>query len=193
MRDDPTVTELVARARDGDQESWNRIVERYSPLVLARCHRFGLGRADTGDVGGSVWLLLVENLGKLREPAALAGWISTTTTHECLRVLREKKRLSPVDDPELGDSAAPAEDESQVALEELRIALRAAFESLPPECRELLSLLFDDPPATYQVVSETLGMPRGAIGPNRGRCLDRMRRHRAMVPYAPGALSGERR
>jgi hypothetical protein len=42
-------------------------------------------RADADDVGGSVWLRLVEQLGALREPAALPGWIATTTDRECQR------------------------------------------------------------------------------------------------------------
>ena len=88
MRDDPSVIALVARVRDGDQEAWDEIVERYSPLVWSICVRYRLSRQDIDDVGQSVWLLLVEQIGSLREPAALPGWLATTTRRECLRVLR---------------------------------------------------------------------------------------------------------
>jgi RNA polymerase sigma factor (sigma-70 family) len=92
MRDDPSVIALVARVGDGDQEAWNELVERYAPLVWSICVRYQLSRQDIDDVGQSVWLLLVEQIGKLREPAALPGWLATTTRRECLRILRAGRR-----------------------------------------------------------------------------------------------------
>ena len=70
MRDDPSVIALVMRVCDGDQEAWNEIVERYSPLVWSICARYQLSRPDTDDVGQGVWLMLVENIRNLRQPAA---------------------------------------------------------------------------------------------------------------------------
>src|SRR5690349_25161475 len=92
MRDDPLVIALVTRASAGDQQAWNEIIERYSPLVWSICLRYRLDRQDSDDVGQSVWLLLVERIGMIREPAALPGWLATTTQRECLRVLRTSRR-----------------------------------------------------------------------------------------------------
>src|SRR4051794_30600656 len=71
MPDDPTVTLLVRRARQGDSKAWDELVERYAPLVWSICRRHRLSRTDSEDVGQSVWLRLVEHLSELREPAAL--------------------------------------------------------------------------------------------------------------------------
>src|SRR6201986_4534609 len=98
MRDDPAVIALVISARDGDQRAWDEIVDRYAPLVWAICRRYQLSRSDTDDVAQTLWLLLVEQLGKLRQPAALPGWIATTTAREGLRVIRA---ASPYDHAEL--------------------------------------------------------------------------------------------
>jgi len=73
MRDDPSVFVLVARAADGDQEAWDEIVERYAPLLWSICARYRLSPDDSKDAGQTVWMLLVERLGSLREPAALPG------------------------------------------------------------------------------------------------------------------------
>ena len=73
MRDDSVVIALVRRAAAGDQAAWNEIVDRYAQLVWSICVRFGLSSEDIDDVGQSVWLLLVESIGSLREPAALPG------------------------------------------------------------------------------------------------------------------------
>ena len=87
MRDDPHVVALVTRASEGDQGAWHELVDRYASLVYTICTRYRLSNPDIEDVGQNVWLLLVEQLGKLREPAALPGWLATTTARECLRVV----------------------------------------------------------------------------------------------------------
>jgi DNA-directed RNA polymerase specialized sigma24 family protein len=75
MPDEPLLSNLVTRARNGDKRAWDRLVERCAPVVWSICRRHGLSRQDTGDVGQSVWLRLVEQIDTLGEPAARqAGW-----------------------------------------------------------------------------------------------------------------------
>jgi hypothetical protein len=88
QRDDPVVIDLVTRARDGDQQAWDALVERYAPLIWSVCRRNRLSEADAVDVGHSVWLQLADQLDRVRDPAALAGWLVTTTRRGCGRVLR---------------------------------------------------------------------------------------------------------
>jgi RNA polymerase sigma factor (sigma-70 family) len=179
MSDDSSVGALVARVGEGDQEAWNEIIERYAPLVWSICQRHQLSRPDIDDVGQSVWLLLVENIGKLRDPAALPGWLATTTKRECLRILKATRRhdhadLPPEEQLPLDPDAATIEQE--VILAERNAALRAAFAELAPSCHELLSMLITDPPLSYEDISTRLGLPVGSIGPTRARCLERLRR-----------------
>jgi RNA polymerase sigma factor (sigma-70 family) len=183
VRDDPSVVGLVIRARDGDADAWHDIVERYAPLLWAICRRYDLARADADDVGGSVWLRLVEHLATLRDPAALPGWIATTTQRECLRVLRRARRHRNLEETVNADTAVDesVSIEQEILAEERNIALRAAFADLPCWCRDLLSLLLADPPLPYAQISNRLGTPIGAIGPNRRRCLDRLRRSPALA------------
>ena len=179
MRDDPSVTALVCRVRDGDQVAWDELIERYSPLVWSICVRYQLARPDIDDVGQSVWLLLVEQIGRLREPAALPGWLATTTRRECLRILRAARRPDQVELPpegQLPSDPDAAMIEQEIIVAERDAALRAAFAELPPGCHELLSTLMSDPPCAYADISATLGIPVGSIGPTRARCLNRLRR-----------------
>lgn len=188
--DHSSVSALVARVREGDQEAWNELIERYSALVWSICQRYQLSRQDVDDVGQSVWLLLVENVGSLREAAALPGWLATTTRHEVLRVLRVARRhdhadLSPEEQIQQDPDAATIEQELIVA--ERNAALRAAFAELSPSCHELLSLLIGDPPLAYADISARLGIPVGSIGPTRARCLGRLRRS----PHLAGLLGDD--
>lgn len=189
MRDDPVVIALVRRAVGGDQDAWNEIVDRYAQLVWSICIRFGLGSEDIDDVSQSVWLLLVESIGNLREPAAIPGWLAQTTKNECLRVLRVTHRHAhtglPAEDQMPVDPDAVVIDD-EILRTERDAALRAAFAELPQRCRELLSMLMRDPPCRYEDISATLGIPMGTIGPVRARCLGRIRRSPHIGPYWGG-------
>jgi len=184
MRDDPLVVVLVVRARSGDQQAWDALVERYAPLIWFICRRYRLGEADAGDVGQNVWLQLVDQLDRIRDPAALPGWLATTTRRECDRALRAARK------PHVAGQALEAEDipdeqtgmaEHELLAAERSAALREAFTDLPLCCQRLIALLTEDPPVPYAQISARLGIPVGSIGPNRGRCLDKLRRHPAIA------------
>jgi len=184
MRDDPVVTDLVIRARNGDKQAWDALVEQYAPLIWSNCRRYRLGGADADDVGQSVWLQLVEHLGTLRDPAALPDWLATTTRRECGRVLRtahgpHAARYTPNVEDIADEQTGTAEQELLAA--ERHAALREAFLQLPPCDQQLIALLTQDPPAPYAKISSSPGIPVGKIGPTRGRCLDRLRRHPALA------------
>ena len=188
MRDDPHVVALVTRASGGDQGAWHELVDRYASLVYTICTRYRLSKPDIEDVGQNVWLLLVEQLGKLREPAALPGWLATTTARECLRVVTaasKAERLGTgLDDSVIFVDDAVIDEELLVA--ERNAALRAAFAELPPRCQQLLSMLLSDPPHSYADIHRELGIPVGSIGPQRARCLERMRRSSALAALGEG-------
>jgi RNA polymerase sigma factor (sigma-70 family) len=183
VRDDPTVVALVTRAAGGDPDAWDEIVERYAPLVWSICARFQLSNHDREDVAQNVWLLLVEQLGKLREPAALPGWLATTTHRECLRVVtaaRKSERLGTGLDDALQFVDNTMIDE-EILMAERNAALRAAFAELSPRCQRLLAMLTSDPPSSYAEISATMQIPVGSIGPRRARCLERLRKSGALA------------
>ncbi len=181
---DCSVSDLVARARSGDRQAWDALVERYAPLIWSICRRHRLGRADADDVGQSVWLRLLNQLDRVREPAALPGWLSTTTRRECLRVLSAAQgphaTIYALDVESLPDQRAGTADQELLAAER-HAALRAAFTQLPPNGQQLLALLTADPPTPYADISAQLGIPVGSIGPTRSRYLDKIRRHPAIA------------
>jgi RNA polymerase sigma factor (sigma-70 family) len=186
-RDDPSVIDLVRRARSSDKHAWDGLVERYAPLIWSICRRYRLDGADADDVGQTVWLHLVGQLDRLREPAALAGWLATTTRRECGRLVRAARRTSspgPVLDADnIPDGqAAPADDELLAA--ERHAALREALADLPTPCQDLIALLAKDPPLPYAQISARLGIPVGSVGPTRSRCLAKLRRHPAIAALA---------
>jgi RNA polymerase sigma factor (sigma-70 family) len=182
-RDAQVVVELVTRARDGDRQAWDALVDRYAPLIWAICRRYRLDRADAEGVGQIVWLRLLEQLEKVRDRAALAGWLATTAQRECIRVLRARRPQSAGYAPHVGDVP---DDQSGTAEQELPAterdaALREALARLPASCQRLIALLCADPPVPYAEISMQLGIAAGTIGPYRGRCLEKLRRDPAIA------------
>ena len=178
------VTALVTRAKNGDKQAWDELVDRYTPLIWSICRRYRLRRADADDVGQGVWLRLVDQLGSLRDPAGLPGWLATTTQRECGRVLRvSREQEVPGQSPDAADipDKVTGIAESELLRAERHAALRDAFTQLPPKSQQLIALLIHDPPLSYAEISAKLGIPAGSIGPNRGRCLEKLRRHPAIA------------
>jgi RNA polymerase sigma factor (sigma-70 family) len=193
MDHEETVTELVEGAMRRDQRCWDQLVERFLPLVSSIIARHRLRGHDADDVNQTVWLSLVEHLGDLREPRALPGWISTTTRHECLRVIKGSRRTVLVDPQSASELNPPADDrdvaDGMLALERQQV-LRAGLAELPDDRREILTLLLADPPLPYREVSRRLGIPIGSIGPTRARALDQLRNSNALRGFLAEAPRG---
>jgi len=181
---DPLVIQLVTRARGGDKRAWDALVERYAPLIWSICRKYRLGRHDAGDVGQNVWMRLVDQLDKIRDPAALPGWLATTTRRECGRLVHAAHAPGAVGcelhAEIIPDRQAEAAEQNLLAAER-HAALREAFTCLPPQGQQLIAMLIADPPVPYAEISARLGIPVGSIGPTRSRYLDRMRRHPAVA------------
>ena len=183
-RDDQPVTDLVARAKGGDQQAWNALVERYARLVWSICRQYRLDGGDAEDVAQNVWLRLVDRLDGIRDPAAIASWLATTTRRECCRMLRAAWRPQaawPTPDAEAIPDEQARTAEQELLAAERHAALREALAHLTPRDQQLLAILTADPAVPYAEIGARLGIPVGSIGPTRGRCLDKLRRHPAIA------------
>ncbi len=184
VRDDPMITDLVNRAAKGEKHAWDALVERFIPLIWSICRKHRLGDADAEDVGQTVWLQLTDQLGKIRDPGALPGWLATVTRRECLRIVRAASGPGAagyeLDAETIPDEQASTGEQELLAAER-HAALREAFAALPPSGQRLIALLLEDPPVAYAEISARLGIPVGSIGPTRRRCLDKLRRYPAIA------------
>jgi RNA polymerase sigma factor (sigma-70 family) len=200
VADASEVSRLVRASASGSETAWNELVRRYSPLVMAVTRSYQLTADDAKDVSQTVWLRLVENLANLREPDALPGWLATTTQRECIRQLRQGRRVLPVDPQTDGalQQCPTVDPGTDILRAELHQALRDGLAELPERDQALLKLRAADPPKSYGEISQLLGMPIGSIGPTLRRCLDRLRETSAVraylaTPTADGGQGGAQR
>jgi RNA polymerase sigma factor (sigma-70 family) len=179
----PAVNDLVMRAEKGDKQAWDALVEGYAPLIWSICDGHRLSSADADEVGQRVWLQLVNQLDKVRDPAALPAWLATTTQRECGGLHRSTRRSRALghelDAEHIPDQQAGVIEHELAA--ERHAALREAFTRLTPCCQRLIAVLLEDPPVPEAQISARLGIPVGSIGPSRTRCLEKLRRHPAIA------------
>lgn len=172
------VAELVQEAAAGSSTAWSELVDRFSPLVLAIARRHRLNDSDVDDVFQIVWLRLAENLTRIDDPRRVAGWLTSTTRNESLRLIGRLKRVEHVEPIDLADDGPDVD--TGVARKETISAVASAFAALDGRCRQLLRALIIDT-EDYDEVSERFDMPVGSIGPTRRRCLERLRK---LLPLA---------
>lgn len=196
-KDLPTesVDDLLSAAAGSDQHAWRRLIARFAPLVASVAHRFRLSVSDVEDVSQVVWLRLFENLGRIRDPAALPGWLTTTTQRESIRLLNRSSRWVCVESVELvadhsrHGPVSPPVDHGLLQRESVD-AVRSGLNELPARQRDLLLLGVAEPPVAYREIAATLDMPVGSIGPTRARSLAKLRRTEALRGYlAPGVAT----
>ncbi|MFR9730356.1 RNA polymerase sigma factor [Saccharopolyspora sp. MS10] len=169
--------DVLERAAAGEAAAWRELVDRNTPVVWAAARAYSPSRADAEDVCQVTWLLLAENLGNLRDPRALPGWLATTARREAIRSAKARHRESPVgwntgvlDVPDQGDGPEGH------ALRSVAVTrMWQAFAQLSWRCQQLLRVVAVAPDTSYAQVSQALGMPRGSIGPKKGRCLATLR------------------
>jgi len=184
MRDGPPVTGLVTRAVGGDRQAWDTLVERYIPLVWSICRQHQLDNDDARDVSQAVWLQLAAQLRTLRDPEALADWLSAATGRECDRIRRGAPRphgREYVPDPANLSGRQIERAEQELLAAERHAALREAFAHLSPRCQRLIAMLIQDPPVPDAEISAGLGIPARSIRRECHGCLEKLRRYPAIA------------
>lgn len=170
------VDDLLPRASDGDPAAWEEIVRRYGKLVSATARSCRLQHSDALDAVQMTWLRLAENPHQVRHPERLGAWLATTARRECLRILRDRAKLTsaPLDSDAVAD---PSVGPEQHAIDmDTAQRLRNLIAELTPRKRNLLQALFTDNPQPYAEIARATGVPIGSIGPTRARILQQLRR-----------------
>ena len=170
----------VAAYREGDREPLARLVRNVTPLLWRTVRAQGADNEQAQDVVQNVWLTLVRDIESIRDPHATLQWLLVTARRAAWRTVRRRRddQLRPEQDDQITEWLVAPGDEAPdvlVVRDERDQALWRHVGALPERCRQLLSLVAMVDRPDYAVVSRTLGMPVGSIGPTRGRCLAKLR------------------
>ena len=158
----------------GHEATWQATVRRYEALLRSAARVVLRSDSDVDEAVQRTWVLLFRNADRIKDPQALPGWLSTTSRREALAILRGQQRAIPTED--VADQVAPDDRDMATELmdQELRQALDEAVERLPESQRRIVRALLRES-VSYDAISAELGIPRGSLGPLRGRAVRALR------------------
>lgn len=184
--EDVSDSALLARCRAGEEAAWKLLVRRYQRLVFTVPRRAGLSEEQAADVFQTVFSRLFEHLDRIDDPSRVHAWLVTTARRETLRLLDLARRvvdMTPTggEGDDIGDPMdrfagdAPLPDQLLADLQQ-QDRLARALAMLDERTRSFIELLFlQEEPLTYAEIGARLGVAEGSVGPNRARCLDKLR------------------
>ena len=176
---DPDEERLLDRARGGDREAFEQLVEAHLPRVWRVVWRIVRHHEDCEDVVQEVFLSAWQALPEYRGEARFSTWLHTIAVTRSLnyrdRAAEKLRRASSSLDPhaEEGPEAAVAREAERSgprgtsplqALEagELRRRLAECLEKLPPAWRAVLALR-DGEELAYEEIARMLGLALGTV------------------------------
>ena len=143
---------LIERMKCGDEEAFEKIMERYQPRVYRLAYRLTGSVADAEDVTQNVFLILHEKIASFKGESALFSWVYKITLNASWEILRNRKRESHVSIeqylPEFnrnGQHAEPFLDWSNrpdelTTRKEAQVLVRKAIDGLSTEYKTVLIL-----------------------------------------------------
>ena len=180
-----TDRELLSACRNGDESSWETLVDRYQRLIYTIPRRAGLDQDQASEVFQDVFVTLLQKIDDINEPDRLHAWLVTAARRKTWRLLSKERSLRGValDDENDGDDTLnlvvdnnPLPDEVLLQLEEQH-RVRTAVGELDERCQKLLTLLYyETEPPSYAEIADAFGTSEGSIGPTRARCLKKLLR-----------------
>jgi RNA polymerase sigma-70 factor (ECF subfamily) len=163
---EPRWRALLSRIRARDAEALQALYDETSRVLYSLAYRVLNDREDAEevilDVYQHVW-----NAADRYDPARgnVLSWLAVMTRNRAIDRVRQsnvrRSRELPVDPPVDAPSESPA-PETQSILEQQRVLVRKALETLGPEQREAIELAFYSG-LSHSEVADALGAPLGTV------------------------------
>jgi RNA polymerase sigma-70 factor (ECF subfamily) len=175
---------LIQAAREGDLDSFNRLILAYQDLIYTHAFRM-IGEEETADDATQNTFISAYKHIKSFRGGSFKAWLLRIVTNTCYDELRRRKRrptvpLEPIDDAgEEVESARWMEDptdrpEEQVERKELQRAIQHCLEKLPSEFRSAV-IMVDIQGLDYSEAAQAIGKPIGTIKSRLARARLRLR------------------
>jgi RNA polymerase sigma-70 factor (ECF subfamily) len=177
-------TALIRLAREGDLDSFNRLVLAYQDLVYTHAFRMMGEQEIADDATQNTFISAYKHLNSFRG-GSFKAWLLRIVTNTCYDELRRRKRrptvpLEPLDDTgEEMESARWMEDpadrpEDEVERKELQLAIQHCLENLPDEFKAAV-IMVDVQGLDYAEAAQAIGKPIGTIKSRLARARLRLR------------------
>jgi RNA polymerase sigma-70 factor, ECF subfamily len=178
-----TETELIRRAKGGDEAAARTLYDRYAPRVYAVVRRVAGEDALADDWAQEAWIRVFRALPGFRGDSAFSTWIHRVAVNSALQGLRGHSRHE-TRETTLSPPVEPAASPEPAAL---RIALERAMARLPDGMRQVL-VLHDVEGFTHDEIGALLGIAAGTSKSQLFKARAKMREQ-----LAPAGRANERK
>ena len=175
---------MIQAAREGDLDSFNRLVLAYQDLVYNQAYRM-IGEEESADDATQNTFISAYNHLKSFRGGSFKAWLLRIVTNACYDELRRRKRrptvpLEPLDDT--GEEVESAkwmvdpgdQPEEKVQQAELQRAIQHCLDNLPGDFRATV-IMVDIQGLDYFEAAQTIGKPIGTIKSRLARARLRLR------------------
>ncbi len=145
---DHTEAELIAAVLRGDSESFEPLVEKYSPRVFATARRYARRESEIEDIVQEVWLKAFQKLKSFRGEAPFEHWLMRLAVRTCYDFLGAHQRnrettFSELSEPENDwlERFVRQPEEAPENAEAARTLVARVLEQLSPPARLIITLL----------------------------------------------------
>jgi RNA polymerase sigma-70 factor (ECF subfamily) len=169
-----SVVDLLRLAAAGDHAAFAAIVRRHH-LDLVRVGYVVSGSSDLADqAAAAAWVIAWKQLGRIREPEKLKGWLCTVAANEARQLMRRQRRRSVV------EIAVDSVGEHGTALHDPQLRVRdidlaRALDQLAPNDRALVALRYVAGLNSTELARAT-GMTASGTRARLARLLERLRK-----------------
>ena len=157
---------LVSRCREGNDDAWRELVDRFGPRVYAIAYHFTMKREDAEELSQEIFLKLFENLHRYDGGFPLIAWVLSVSRNLCIDRYRRKKREKSfrfVSDEAVASLLKSDDDPAGIALKKERTKiLFSALAEIPEDLAEIL-VLRDLNGLAYDEIGKALDLPDGTV------------------------------
>ena len=186
-------TALVERARNGDVNAYETLVQHYQELAFRVAYQVTGDAADAEDAAQEAFVNAYYALGRFRQGAPFRPWLLRIVANEARnRRMAAHRRTALAQRAQVAQTSGEAAPSPEAAAEadEFRATLVASLRRLRDDDRLILAyrLFFD---LSEAEMAEALKCPKGTVKSRLSRALGRLR---AVLPAdlrLPAAAAGE--
>ncbi len=167
-----TELELVARAKQGDQDAFSQLVEINQNKIYSLTLRMTGNPEDGADLAQEAFLRAWRTLPSFQEESSFSTWLYRLASNLCIDFLRkEKRRKTAINSTSLDDeeNAVSTEvpdhrftPENELERKELRRSVSQALLKLSDDHRQVLILRELDG-LSYSEISDRLNLEEGTV------------------------------
>ena len=162
---------LIERVLGGETDAFEPLVTENQSRVYHLALKMLSDPEDAYDVSQEAFLKAFTSLKSFKGESSFSSWLYRIAANLCLDQLRSRKKQKTASLVYLDDEAAEQELQlpdlryepaSELERRELRRAIDAALEKLPPQSRSIL-LLREASGLSYSEIGQTLGLEEGTV------------------------------